>query len=99
MTGDICLLCTRNRTRRWLKRHVPQISGGMTGSGLTAIAATWQYQGAAGWACFLAGYFTLLTGLAGGIAWAFGWRPSFRWPGRAVRRWARNAAYLLGPDG
>jgi hypothetical protein len=90
MTGDICLLCTRNRTRRWLRHHVPEVSGGMTGTGLAAIIVTWPASGVAGWAGFMVGYVTVIAGAAGLIAWAAGWRPSFRWRVRMTRWWFRR---------
>lgn len=87
MISDPCLLCARNKARRWLEHHVPQVSGGLTGAGLAVVIAGWSASGVAGWASFAAGYAVWVAGITSMIAWLAGWRPSFRWRmRRAVRR-------------
>jgi len=90
MIRDTCLLCARNKTRRWAERHVPQVTGGMADAGLAVVIATWPDQGTAGWVSFFTGYIAVLSGGLGMIAWRFGWRPSLKRLGRRAWRTLRG---------
>jgi hypothetical protein len=92
MTGDLCWLCARNKTRRWFCRHVPQMSGGLSGAGLAVTTLTWHAPGTAGDVSCVAGTVAVICGVTGMAAWLTGWRPSFR---PRLPRFLRDLEWVL----